>query len=471
MASKLLTETLTQIFSELELDELFSCALVSRGWCQTAVPILWSDPWKKIDDYALIEKFDEEKHILLILTYISCLSEDDRKILNSIGVISSDLTKTRPSFDYPIFLRYLNCNRFVFLTNKFVSGKVEFNGNIITKYIIVKLWNLFKERCRRLVHLELSDHFELVYLDGSINRRPESMFANIRSFQCEGNIQPLLLYELANICKSIRDIKIDKLSQDNDGIAYLIQSQKSIRKLVLGFFYDAPTYGFTKIENVLKDIDSLNQLVLSGRFPLSLNLFSKCSELQDLELLLNESNIGMEEFATNKFPELRDLKICFNKLSVKQLSLLINNTGGKIKKFFILGHGIIDPENSLMLKESIINKCVNLREFVTYIEPIGAILPPLPNLFQRCVHLEIIMIGGKEINGAYPNFGKDLIESVPYIPRNFKYVLVPTSFCSKEELRGFCELVMEQRIFKVSIHEGSSDSDSTLTILFNRLTD
>src|SRR3954453_510216 len=88
MASKLLTETLTQILSELELDDLFSCALVNREWCQIAVPILWSDPWKKFDCTLI-----DDKYILLISTYISCLSEDDRNILNLSGVLSSDLTR------------------------------------------------------------------------------------------------------------------------------------------------------------------------------------------------------------------------------------------------------------------------------------------------------------------------------------------------------------------------------------------
>ncbi|PKC62557.1 hypothetical protein RhiirA1_521484 [Rhizophagus irregularis] len=261
----------------------------------------------------------------------------------------------------------------------------------------------------------------------------KNIFKNITSFQCDGNLQPLILFKLGNICKLIQDIKIDNISQDNEG-----------------FYYDTPKSGFIKIEKVLK-----------GRFPLSLNLFSKCSKLQELELLLNESNNGMEEFVRNKFPELRYLKICFRKLSAGQLSLLINNTQGKIEKIFIIGCKIIDPENSNIFKNSIINKCSNLRELALYVEPIGDFLPPLSDLFQQCIHLEFIILNGSKFNETY-DFGQDLMEVIQYIPKNLKYILVPNNFCSnKDLLKEFGELVKEQ--FKISIHESS---DSTKIIFY-----
>src|SRR6266496_1750310 len=107
MATKLLTETLNQIFNELELDELFSCILVNRKWCQIAIPILWSDPWKNIDTYiAFSYNYGNiKKYVLLISTYISCLSEDDRNIILNLSDIPSSNLLTRPFFDYPIFLR------------------------------------------------------------------------------------------------------------------------------------------------------------------------------------------------------------------------------------------------------------------------------------------------------------------------------------------------------------------------------
>lgn len=472
MISKLLTETLIQIFNELELDELFSCILVNREWCQIAVPILWSDPWKNIDIYVVFNtKYvghgNIKKYILLISTYISCLSDDDQNNLKLFGIPISDL---KPFFNYPMFLRYLNYHHFIFLTNKFVSEKIGNNDENLTKLIIEKIWNLFKERCKKLIHFGLLNpyggnivyRFDKIFNDDSFNGlENKNIFINITSFQCDGNVQPLILYKLGNICKLIQNIKIDNISQDNEGIAYLIKSQKSIQKLFLGFYYDTPKSGFSKIEKVLKGIDSLNQLILSGRFPLSLNLFSECSKLQDLELLLNESNNGMDEFVRNKFPELRYLKICFRKLSAGHLSLLINNTQGKVEKIFIIGCKIVDPENSNIFKDSIINKCSNLRELALYVEPIGDFLPPLSDLFQQCIHLEYIIMNGSKFNETY-DFGQDLMEVIPYIPKNLKYILVPNNFCSnKDLLKEFGELVKEQ--FKISIHESS---DSTKIIFY-----
>ncbi|CAB4468570.1 unnamed protein product [Rhizophagus irregularis] len=418
MISKLLTETLIQIFNELELDELFSCILVNREWCKIVVPILWSDPWKNIDIYVVfntkyIGHGNIKKYILLISTYISCLSDDDRNNLK-------------------LFEKCKKLNHFGLLN--------PYGENI--NYRFDKIFN------------DDDDDSFIINNNGSLVEN-KNIFKNITSFQCDGNLQPLILFKLGNICKLIQDIKIDNISQDNEGIAYLIKSQKSIQKLFLGFYYDTPKSGFIKIEKVLKGIDSLNQLILSGRFPLSLNLFSKCSKLQELELLLNESNNGMEEFVRNKFPELRYLKICFRKLSAGQLSLLINNTQGKIEKIFIIGCKIIDPENSNIFKNSIINKCSNLRELALYVEPIGDFLPPLSDLFQQCIHLEFIILNGSKFNETY-DFGQDLMEVIQYIPKNLKYILVPNNFCSnKDLLKEFGELVKEQ--FKISIHE-SSDS-------------
>ncbi|PKK60170.1 hypothetical protein RhiirC2_793724 [Rhizophagus irregularis] len=48
--SNLNNDILYLIFEELQDDDntLYSCLLVNKTWCETTVPILWKDPWKRL---------------------------------------------------------------------------------------------------------------------------------------------------------------------------------------------------------------------------------------------------------------------------------------------------------------------------------------------------------------------------------------------------------------------------------------
>ena len=48
--SMLIKDVLFLIFEELmdDNESLYSLILVSKIWCQVAVPILWKDPWRNL---------------------------------------------------------------------------------------------------------------------------------------------------------------------------------------------------------------------------------------------------------------------------------------------------------------------------------------------------------------------------------------------------------------------------------------
>src|SRR5436190_16888184 len=148
MASKLPVECLTKIFEELtssdiivdpffrndaivysNLNHLYSCVLVNRTWCSTAMPILWKDPmhWltvKNDDDVKqVIVPWKDQLRIyvpftyvrsgrlpLLVSTYFACLPEKSRRSLkaNKAFKVPEDIIETKTYFDYPFFLRRLN---------------------------------------------------------------------------------------------------------------------------------------------------------------------------------------------------------------------------------------------------------------------------------------------------------------------------------------------------------------------------
>ncbi|CAG8486816.1 5025_t:CDS:1 [Dentiscutata heterogama] len=103
---RLPVDCVREIFYHLlgNYDALFSCALVNRSWCKTAIPLLWCDVFSG-------ESPSAEKRIMIISTCIKCLSEIQRQTLinNNIN-LQEDF---KPAlFNYPKFLKFLNCNNF-----------------------------------------------------------------------------------------------------------------------------------------------------------------------------------------------------------------------------------------------------------------------------------------------------------------------------------------------------------------------
>src|SRR6266498_1587523 len=92
----LATETLIQIFKDLDVHSLHSCTLVNRYWCQVAIPMLWVEPFENIYEETIplsggkIQKaISVPKSIknlsFLIDTYINCLSEESKVKLTKAG--------------------------------------------------------------------------------------------------------------------------------------------------------------------------------------------------------------------------------------------------------------------------------------------------------------------------------------------------------------------------------------------------
>ena len=95
-------DVLFLIFEELKNDKksLYSCLLVNRTWCITAVSILWKNP-----GYIHITTKEE----ILFNVILLHLSEESRDILKSQG-INNLITETYqcPLFNYINFWKYLN---------------------------------------------------------------------------------------------------------------------------------------------------------------------------------------------------------------------------------------------------------------------------------------------------------------------------------------------------------------------------
>ncbi|CAG8493165.1 9537_t:CDS:1, partial [Dentiscutata heterogama] len=91
-------EVISHLFDDRKA--LFSCALVSRLWCRSVIPLLWSNVFN-------IQLSHNNKEIKIIHTYVKCLPEIQKLTLINNNINLQDL---KPAlFDYPKYLRVLNC--------------------------------------------------------------------------------------------------------------------------------------------------------------------------------------------------------------------------------------------------------------------------------------------------------------------------------------------------------------------------
>src|SRR5204863_3549286 len=138
------------IFEELKNDEkfLYSCLLVNRTWCITAVPILWRDP----DQCYLLS--DNSKNILFNVILLH-LSEESRDILKNQG-INDIITETyqRPLFNYINFWKYLNLS---FIESMIFSKNFENSKVSIIRSEILKL---FINRNTKFIQLTIPRDFD-----------------------------------------------------------------------------------------------------------------------------------------------------------------------------------------------------------------------------------------------------------------------------------------------------------------------
>ncbi|CAG8508386.1 27493_t:CDS:2 [Dentiscutata erythropus] len=99
-SARLPADCLYDIFNLLKDDikSLHSCILVNRLWCETAIPYLWSHPFKRSTPPAPS----------LINILVACLSDDEKSVLVQNGIKLSSQLKRPPTFDYAAFIPNLS---------------------------------------------------------------------------------------------------------------------------------------------------------------------------------------------------------------------------------------------------------------------------------------------------------------------------------------------------------------------------
>src|SRR6266542_6085236 len=92
------------IFKELQDDSkpLFSCLMVNRLWCETAIPILWKNPWHYNINYK------NKTYLFIIISFY--LSDDIKEYLKRQGIQLPSISHKSLLFDYLSFCKSININ-------------------------------------------------------------------------------------------------------------------------------------------------------------------------------------------------------------------------------------------------------------------------------------------------------------------------------------------------------------------------
>jgi len=159
MASQLPPQVLKKIFQNIHgyrgcyrsnehLNNLYSCLLVNKKWCASAVPILWSAVFYPIQTI----------RIGTITTYLSCLSLENRKILQNQAGINIPIKYDRPAFQYASYLTELNLDKLLKTIFSWCKKhRKPYRNTKRNELIIRSLLELFSSNCAKIKYLAMNN--------------------------------------------------------------------------------------------------------------------------------------------------------------------------------------------------------------------------------------------------------------------------------------------------------------------------
>ncbi|RIA98289.1 hypothetical protein C1645_750479 [Glomus cerebriforme] len=244
MAFPLPTECVEDVISNIEINrDLFSALMVNREWCKFAVPILWKNPF---------DNNNRENHCkkIIIRTYLSCLDQKSKLLLESSGVDLS-CTTSSTAFDYASYLNYLSTTSLKFMIQQFMFPQAGFYGSLLNehqntfnqiKLMFTVLCKLFITRSVEIKYIEFSDFgfdpLNVYSIPFATFEGANRSLANLQIFCCHGipgksnNAETFI--SMSNVCKNISHLEIT-LSTFNEakGLASLVSSQNHLKHFKL----------------------------------------------------------------------------------------------------------------------------------------------------------------------------------------------------------------------------------------------
>ncbi|CAG8602927.1 13180_t:CDS:1 [Funneliformis mosseae] len=424
MASKLNDDCLYYIFQYLEGDciSLLACLLVDRKWCRSAVPILWSNPWK----YRKFSKRCYSGAISIINTYISTLPEETKQGLIHEIIVRPNLMTRIATFEYEKYMRSLNVFELEFYVRQWVNyqpvrfdftatrRKIRRNKNISrtatahqpdidrdTRILMSELLYLFLVNSQKIETLYISDfdkNFSFILKIAEEVPEAKKCLQKLRHLKISTH-QPITssLTRLSEISRNVEHLEIENCNVNSFELKRLINVQNSLKELTLEFVVNQP-YQIHNANNVLSELSSKAKFITRIEIRDAADLFVILNSFENLiELIINNTDkCNLQKWEhLSKVRSLKKLKKLFinNKkgpVYFKIIADLINRSSCNLDMIVILTTKPQDPTHIGTLIESISKNCSNLRVFKGLIGKDHT--SEFSLLLQRCNQLKILHI-------------------------------------------------------------------------------
>ncbi|RIA90786.1 hypothetical protein C1645_769120 [Glomus cerebriforme] len=260
MTSRLPPEILKNIFqiiyghkgcyrSDEHLNNLFSCLLVNKEWCESAIPILWSEVFYPIQTI----------RIGTITTYLSCLNLEKRKTLQNQAGVNIPIQYDRPTFNYASQLTELNFDKFLKTIFSWCKKyRKPYRNTKRNEFMIRSLLELFSSNCANIKYFAMNnvpnyrlydDYYDnLVTIDFKLLTEPNirDCLSGVKELRLEWDTLVLngFLTALSHTCRSLETLDTNFAhdpefanlfisKEQAEDLAILISAQSNLQKFIL----------------------------------------------------------------------------------------------------------------------------------------------------------------------------------------------------------------------------------------------
>ncbi|GBB89110.1 hypothetical protein RclHR1_01580011 [Rhizophagus clarus] len=315
------------IFEELQDDSksLFSCLMTNRFWCETAIPILWKNPWRYNINY------NNKNSLYSVIAFY--LPDNTKELLIRQGILLPPILHQSLLFDYLSFCRSFDVE---VLNSVIFTGTLDLYNQFLLQQ---EIYDLLMRKCPELKYLNIKSIKHQIFYFPEAKARLESLC----ELKCDTSIDSSYFYGLARICQHIQSlIIINKKISVNYGVVKLIESQRNLKYFELKDDFENDDF----IEDPYKEIflalsekaDILNHLKIYLQYiefyehGIIQNLLTKFHKLKTLII----SGIFIP-FSTNQLKMFANELEIFNieDITLGEASTIIENSGGHIRKILL----------------------------------------------------------------------------------------------------------------------------------------
>ncbi|CAB4416120.1 unnamed protein product [Rhizophagus irregularis] len=402
--SKLPFECVNEIFEYLDEDKitLYSCLLVNRFWCESAVRILWRNIWN-------FRYSRTHAPFAIISTLINCLPDESKDFLNKNEITISPPISKPPLFNYASFIKVLSFSELdsiiqhVLENQNFITSlSLDYNKHLIAQEIIKMFMNQISSLKRLEYYL---NSYRIIPFNIHFACFPgaKDCLKNLSELCCNSDVYPEFFYQLSQICRNLQSLTIEFQDFISNGLADFISLQNNLKSLNLSSYEKDWTNITPALIKISNTIIKLKVDVRESNAPTS--FITSYTNLQELTLM---GQTSFKELQNVIFSNLKILKIHFSRPKDEVLVKFFENNGKNLEELNIDG---IDCS----LSSLIVQFCPNLKKISSiFMDNTGC--DTLKVIFKGCQHLESIKVWFYDYNSEE----KEMLEIITkYSQKNF----------------------------------------------------